>query len=45
MITEKFGDIFFKYGFLKKLFDVTGFVRYPLLLKSVEVNQNFIRGQ
>ena len=45
MITEKFGDIFFKYSFLKKLFDLTGFVRYPLLVKSVEVNQNYIRGQ
>ena len=38
-------DIFFKYGFLKRLFDLTDFAKNPLLPKSVEVSQDFIGGK
>ena len=38
------GDIFFKYGFLKKLFEPTDFAKKPLLPGSVEVSQDFIEG-
>ena len=39
------GDIFFKYSFLKKLFDLTNFAKETLLPKSVEVSQDFIGGK